>query len=259
MAISDKIEKFKRWQEIPSILVKMGEELLTQPYTKIEFTHNSDADELVNNLKEYPHAYVLACVMDRQIKAERAWMIPYQISQELGDFNMETLLRPSLDDFIELFNRLRFHRFNSDMAKYLYLAIRKIHNQYDDNASNIWNNNPGSASVVRKFLQFEGVGIKIATMATNILYRDFKINLRDQLCIDISPDVQVKRVFKRLGLIDDDASNDELIYCARELNPQYPGIFDVSCWDIGRKWCSPNPDNVKCQYCPLVNYCPKFT
>jgi len=36
-------------------------------------------------------------------------------------------------------------------------------------------------------------------------------------------------VFQRLGFISRNASNEELIYSARELNPDYPGIFDLSC------------------------------
>jgi len=60
-----------------------------------------------------------------------------------------------------------------------------------------------------------------STMAANVLARDFKIPMKDYVNIDISPDVHVKRVFKRLGFISKDASNDELIYCARELNQMY--------------------------------------
>ena len=54
--------------------------------------------------------------------------------------------------------------------------------------------------------------------------------MADKLCIDISPDRQVKRVFTRLGLIAEDTPVEDLIYCARELNPEYPGpgIFDLS-------------------------------
>ena len=36
--------------------------------------NNNDANAFLNDLEKYPHAYVLACCMDRQTKAERAWM-----------------------------------------------------------------------------------------------------------------------------------------------------------------------------------------
>jgi endonuclease III len=66
----------------------------------------------------------------------------------------------------------------------------------------------------------------------------------------------VKRVFKRLGLISKEATNDELIYCARELSPEYPGIFDFPAFDIGKNYCHPRkPD---CKNCYLNKYCPKI-
>jgi len=93
-------------------------------------------------------------------------------------------------------------------------------------------------------------------MATNILLRDFKIKMQDKNCIDISPDIQVSKVFKRIGFIQPNASRDELLYCARELNPDYPGIFDFSAWEIGSTWCKKtNPD---CSNCYLNDLCPKI-
>ena len=138
------------------------------------------------------------------------------------------------------------------MGENFYLAIQKIHSDFRDDASNIWRDNPGSATLVRRFLEFKGIGIKIATMAANILARDFKISMKDYINIDISPDVHVKRVFNRLGFISEDASNDKIIYCARELNPKYPGIFDLPCWEIGRNWCRPNKPI--CDKCCLNDY-----
>lgn len=243
-------------QKIVETLIEKGNEILKEPYKKIDFTKNQEADDLLNNFQEFPHAFVLACVMDRQIKAERAWLIPYEISKEIGGFEFSMLLELNLEQIKEIFKRRSLHRFNDMMAKNFYLAIQKIHNKYNDNASNIWKDLPGSATIVRRFLEFDGVGVKIGTMATNILAREFKIPMKEYFCIDISADVQVKRVFIRAGFIPKEATNDELIYCARELNPEYPGIFDLSAWRIGRGWC--RPKSPVCQNCYLTDYCPKL-
>lgn len=237
------------------ILINKGRQLLALPAKRIEFTGNHDADDLLNNLIEYPHAFVLACVMDRQIKAERAWLIPYKFNVRLEGFEFEKLLKLTQNWVRTFFKDNELHRFPETMADNFYYTIQHIHHKYEDNVANIWAGSPRSATIVRRFLQFKGIGIKIASMAVNILARDFKISMADKLCIDISPDVQVKRVFTRLGLIDKDATNEELIYCARELNPEYPGIFDVSAWEIGRKWCRPN--NPSCSECYLDSYCPR--
>ena len=218
-------------QKIQEIIIERGNELLNQSKLDlVRFTDNIESDKLMNDLEKRPHTYVLACVMDRQIKAERAWQIPYLISQEIGSFDFNELLKLDLDKIKQIFKNKNLHRFNDIMANNFYNAIQLIHNKYNDDASNIWRDNPKSATIVRRFLEFKGIGVKIATMATNILARDFKIPMQDRICIDISPDVQVKRVFWRIGFIDKDSSNDELIYCARELNPEYPGIFDLSAW-----------------------------
>ena len=241
--------------KIVKTLIERGNELFGLPYKKVKFTGDKEADTLLNNLNQFPHAFVLACVMDRQIKAERAWLIPYFISQEIGSFKFKKLVRLDLNYLKEIFKKRSLHRFNDTMAENFYSAIELIHRKYQDDASRIWENNPKSATIVRRFLEFKGVGVKISTMATNILAREFKILMQDRICIDISPDVQVKRVFTRLGFISKDASNDELIYCARELHPEYPGIFDFSAWEIGREWCRPN--NPDCKNCYLNQFCPK--
>jgi len=243
-------------EKIVEILIQKGQDLFSQPYKRIEFTKDPEADKFLNNLKEYPHAFVLACIMDRQMKAERAWLIPYKIFKEIGGFEFSRLLKLDATQILKIFKNKNLHRFNETMAKNFYLGIQKIHRDYNGNASNIWKGKPRSAAVVRRFLEFKGVGVKIATMAVNILAREFKLPMKDYICIDISPDVYVNRVFKRLGLIPKDASNDELIYRARELNPEYPGIFDLPAFEAGRSWCHPRkPD---CKNCYLNKYCPKI-
>lgn len=243
-------------KKIQQILINRGRILLNGPRQEIhQFTRDIEADRLLNDLNKYPHAFVLACVMDRQIKAEKAWLIPYKISRLIGGFSFRKLSTLNKKQIADLFERNRLHRFNSLMADNFYYAVRKINDDYNKNAANIWKDKPSSALLVSKFLEFKGVGVKIATMAVNILARDFKIPMKDHICIDISPDVQVKRVFKRIGFIPKNASNEELIYCARDMNPSYPGIFDLSAWEIGRRAC--RPQHVRCELCYLSKYCPK--
>ena len=129
-------------EEIVKILIKRGKELLNQPYRKIEFSRNPEADDLLNDINNFPHAFVLACIMDRQIKAERAWLIPYEISKEIGGFKFSRLLEIEQNQFRKIFNRKNLHRFNDTMAEYFYLAIQKIHRDYNDDVSNIWKGEP---------------------------------------------------------------------------------------------------------------------
>jgi hypothetical protein len=241
--------------EIVKILIDRGNKLSNQPYERIKFTNNEDADNYLNDIENHSHFYVLACSMDRKIPAERAWIIPYKVGQEIGGYSFNKFETVSLESLQEIFISKRLHYFNNIMFKIFYNAIQKIKSKYGGNASNIWKNSPPSATVVKRFLEFNGIGIKIATMAVNALSRNFKVSFADKRYIDISPDVQVKRVFKRLGFIEDENNIDALIYTARELNPDYPGIFDFSVWDLGRDLCRPREPS--CNECFLNTLCPK--
>lgn len=221
---------------------------------KVHFSGNKEVDELINDIEHYPHAYVLACFMDRQVKAEKAWSIPYEIKEELCDFSMKTLVSTSLQDYTEIFNNRNLHRYNNTMARVFHKAIQRIHAEYKDDVSQIWKGKPGSAEVVNKFMEFDGVGIKIATMAANILVRQFGIELSDYHFIDVSPDTQVRKVFLKLGLITKKASMDQIIGVAREINPDYPGIVDGFLWEVGRKYCSKG-NNPQCENCYLKSHC----
>jgi endonuclease III len=193
--------------------------------------------------------------MDRQIPAGRAWRIPYEFRQRVNSFEFDHLRQLTVEQIQMTMSRpTHLHRFINDMTQNFYSAIQRIATQYDGNASNMWCGNPGSATVVRRFLQLDGVGVKIATMAANTLVRDFRIPVNDKFSIDVSPDVHIQRVFKRLGLVGPRASLEEIVYSAREMNPEYLGIFELSVWEIGRNWCT--LCNPNCQQCPINEVCP---
>jgi hypothetical protein len=46
--------------KIVRILIEKGKKLLSQPYQKIGFSKHPESDELLNDLENYPHAFVLA-------------------------------------------------------------------------------------------------------------------------------------------------------------------------------------------------------
>lgn len=143
---------------------------------------------------------------------------------------------------------------NETMAVVFYEALQRIHDVYNDDASEIWEGCPNSAAVVCRFLQFKGAGVKIATMAANLLVRDYHVEMADYCSIDISPDAHVRRTFHRLGLTPSEGNPEMTICKARELHPRYPGIIDVACWEIGKEHCHlKNPD---CESCPMSSRCP---
>lgn len=245
-------------------LLELGHAKKTEPEKyRVHFSENMEAHNLINNLEKYPHAYVLACLMDRQIKAEKAWEIPFKIKKQLGSFELNQIISNNEEFYSKLFQKHKLHRLTSEMGKIFYRGAMRIKEEYAGDATHIWKDKPSSAAVVYRFLQFNGCGIKIATMAANILVRQYGVELSDYASIDISPDVHVRRTMKRLGLIpningkaDFNKINELIIYTAREINPEYPGIIDYSLWDIGKKIC--RPQNPECNMCDLSEVCPKY-
>jgi endonuclease III len=236
-------------------LVEHGQELFRAPKRLIEFTQRHDADVLLNDLATHPHAFVLACVMDRQIRAERAWLIPYEISQTLGGFSMDMLFKLSRADVIRLMSQPKpLHRYVEMMSGLFFSAVQRISSHYANDAARIWTGTPPSAEVVYRFLEFDGVGQKIASMASNVLARDFKIPFADHFSIDISADVHIRRVFGRLGLCPHDAGVEQVIYKAKSLHREFPGMMDLPCWEIGRNWCKAR--GPECGACYMNDLCP---
>ena len=103
---------------IRDLLLRRGEELFNAPAQLRHFTHNTDADALLNDLDDHPHAFVLACVMDRQVKAERAWLISYLFSIKIGGFELVQLRSLTLAQVQELMSKpVPLHRFPDRMSE----------------------------------------------------------------------------------------------------------------------------------------------
>lgn len=235
-------------------LITTALDRLTKPSIPVPFAVEVEADHLVKDLAGHPHAFVIACLMDRGIKAERAWGIPHELQQRLGSFEFPFLLRLSLEQLENAMEQpTPLHRFNTVMAKNLYTAIHHISEVYDGNAGAIWAGRPSSAAIVRRFLEFDGAGPKVATMAANILVRDLSVDVTDRYSIDISVDVHIRRVMRRMGFVPEGASDEYIIYRTREMYPEYPGIFDLILWDLGRAVC--RPEDPACAACKWAAQC----
>lgn len=235
-------------------IVRLGREYTEGKRTyDVHFTKDPAADVILNDIVNTPHAFVLACLMDKQMPAETAWIIPIEVFNFFGSKDIHRLGEIPESDYIKLFVEKKLHRFKEEQAKVFYAGVRKIVEEYNGDAANIWKGNPSSSTVVFRFMQFKGAGVKIATMAANILARQMHVKYSDYYSIDISPDVHIMRIFRRMGYVSKDATRDDVIYWARSLNPEYPGIVDAPCWEIGRSIC--RPTDPQCSKCPLYQEC----
>jgi endonuclease III len=232
-----------------------GWEIFRAPASPVRFTGDAGPDSLLNDLEHYPHAFVIASVCDRQDSAERVWRIPYELGLRIGSNDFAALAALSEAEVAQKMAEPRpLHRFTNVMAVVVFRAVLRIRQQYQGDASRLWGGSPSSAALISAFLGFHGVGVKIASMAANILVREMKVPVSDMAALDVSPDVHVQRVFGRIGLTGVGASPEEIVYAARSASPDYPGVLDLGAWEVGRQWC--RPTGALCQACYLGDGCP---
>ena len=111
------------------VLVDIGKQWYEQKMdSKPIFMEDIEENAFLCDLENNPHAFVLACLMDRQVKAEKGWHIPYQIKSVIGTFDMETLASISLEEYRKIFIDYKLHRFNDDMSEVFYLGVQRIKN-----------------------------------------------------------------------------------------------------------------------------------
>lgn len=236
-------------------LVAYGKYLFARPREQVVFTGDPECDRLLNDIRRFPHLYVLGCVVDVQMKSELAWMIPIRLAERAGSAEFQSLLSLRRTSLLKQLNGPpALHRYPVSMALRLWSALQRLQLDYAGDASRIWSARPSSATVAYRFLEFDGIGPKLANMATNILARQFKIPFRDYYSIDVSVDVHVRRVLARLGLVAVNPTVEQVVYAARSINPEFPGVIDQPCFEIGRKWCKSTLPT--CPECPLHRVCP---
>ena len=201
------------------------------------------------------NAFIIGLISDQSVKAEIAWSLPYKLANRLGNFNFKEIL--NMYDEKDLENIIRekpsLHRYPSRMANYIYNAMSDIVHKYNSQAKNIWDGK-SAAEIVDTLEKFKGISHKKASLGTLILVRDLGIDILDMENIDIAYDIHIRRLFLRLGLVNDDVQ-DEILAEARKLYPEFPGRLTTAFWTLGREVC--HPSEPACLICPLYNCCDK--
>jgi endonuclease-3 len=210
-------------------------------------------------LTENTFAFLLGVIYDEQ-RAQRAWRYPYQLQKKVTELSPKYIASISLEHMDKIFEstKPKLHYWRK-ASVWTLRAAYKVCRFYDGDTSRIWTDgSPSPQEIQRRFDEFDGIGQKKSSMATNILYRKLKwLNASENELkeIDVSYDKHVRQVFLRTGITDTD-NEESIIRQARILSPKYPGALDFPSWYIGQKFCNNEP---KCEQCPLDGVCAKRT
>ncbi len=116
--------------DIKNKLVEYGEEVFNSDKQNVHYfvgEEEEEVNEFLNDLENYPHAFLIACLCDKQIKAERAWKIPFKLKKRIGNFEFSNLFKLTEKQLIKYFLKPSpLHRFKNEMAKNTYSAIQRI-------------------------------------------------------------------------------------------------------------------------------------
>ena len=88
------------------LLIEKSKKLFEEDKAIVHLVNDEKQNKFLNDLENYPHAFVLACLMDKKIKAERAWAIPYKIYKELKSFDIYKLKEKGKGYYKDLFNKI---------------------------------------------------------------------------------------------------------------------------------------------------------
>jgi len=215
------------------------------------FTDNEMANEF---LVSDDWAFLAGVIGDYQMPAERAWAVPYNLSQRLGGWGVE-LIAEDPDRVREAFlGPPALHRFPTQSARWLVAGAQRVIDDYAGEAGAVWNDQPTARELQARLNEFVGVSQKKAAMAVEILNGQLGVDIRELSGSDIAYDVHVRRVMLRTGLAERDEVN-HMVGAARFANPKRPGALDLPMWEIGKTWChSRRPE---CNRCAIGDVCPR--
>lgn len=215
------------------------------------FTGRPDADAL---LASDPNALLLGMLFTQGIPAERAWAGPWELRARLGHLDLARIAAEPEAVHAAFCRPPMLHRFKNTLPRWVVSAARRLLDEYGGDAARIWP--PGShvLDVTERLSAFDGIGRKKAVMAVQILTRHFGVPLEGLECGQVAYDVQVRRVFLRSGLAEED-SPEAIEAAASAACPASPGTLDLAAWLIGRETCRPRAP--RCDACRLGEVCPR--
>jgi uncharacterized HhH-GPD family protein len=231
-------------------IVAFGRELEAQGAAQAGgFSGDARADAL---LEADPNAFLFGVLFTQGIPAERAWAGPFALLQRLGSIEPRFLAEHAEAVRAAFQAPPMLHRFKETLPRWVVSAGRRLAEEYDGEASRIWPDGAHVLQVTERLSAFDGIGRKKAVMAVEILTRHFGVALAGRECGQVAFDVQVRRVFLRSGLADED-SLEAIEAAAARACPESPGTLDLATWLIGRDWCRPKAP--RCDECRLGAVC----
>ncbi len=119
-------------------------------------TLDADADRL---LESDGNALVIGILLDQRIRAEVAFTGPLKMRQRLGHLDMKKIAAMDLERLQEIFRQKpAVHSFANMMAGRVQELAQTLVDEYDGDASNLWNDEADLETVRKRLGKIKGFG-----------------------------------------------------------------------------------------------------
>ena len=129
-------------------------------------------------LREDPNAALLGLLYDQRVRAEFAFTGPHRLRARLGHLDMRKIADHDPDAFRALFaEQPAVHRFTNKMADNTQALARRLADDYDGSAANLWNDGVTPDTVEKRVRTLRGFGPQKSAKVKYVLHyfghRDF--------------------------------------------------------------------------------------
>ena len=119
-------------------------------------TGNADSDGLLNS---DPNALLIGMLLDQQVPMEWAFQGPATLRERLGHLDPVKIAEMDVDDFVAVCaEKPAIHRFPASMGTRIHAVCSALADDYDADASGIWNDGADGNEVVRRLKALPGYG-----------------------------------------------------------------------------------------------------
>ena len=159
----------------PEMYVDLTPEFEPSGAPIIKFTNDDDANALLAN---DPNALLIAIVLDQQISTTKAFSGPRDLKTRLGHLDPAQIAAMDEDEFLTIFReKPAIHRFPASMGKRVQAACATVRDEYDNNAENIWDNQPDAKTIMKRLGGIPGVGPAKQKIAILLLARYYGMDI----------------------------------------------------------------------------------
>lgn len=170
----------------PEMYVDLVPEFTDSGEPVIKFTNDAESNEL---LARDPNALLIAIVLDQQITTTKAFNGPRDLKQRLGHLNPARIAEMDEEDFLTIFReKPAIHRFPASMGKRVQAACATVRDEYDNDAANIWDNQPDAKTIMKRLGGVPGVGPAKQKIAILLLARYYGMDIpgwRDVIPVEL--------------------------------------------------------------------------